>query len=112
MPTKVATDLEQFVAAEGRDEQVARVREEIDREGISYVYYQFPWVTGRIMGKGVPSPHWETLAAKATEQEEWTHELELNSLTPAYMGSEATRKLFAQQAGDLRSILSELGLAK
>ena len=56
--------------------------------------------------------YWEALAAKATEQEEWTHELELNSLTPAYLGSEATRKLFAQQAGELRSILSELGLAK
>jgi putative tricarboxylic transport membrane protein len=56
--------------------------------------------------------YWEALAARATEQEEWTHELEINSLTPAYMGSEATRKLFAQQAGELRSILSELGLAK
>ena len=55
--------------------------------------------------------YWEALAARATEQEEWTHELEINSLTPAYMGSEATRKLFAQQAGELRSILSELGLA-
>ena len=56
--------------------------------------------------------YWETLAARATEQEEWTHELEINSLTPAYMGSDATRKLFAQQAGELRSILAELGLAK
>jgi glutamine synthetase len=51
----VATDLERFVEAAGRDEQVARVREQIDRLGIQYIYYQFPSVTGRIMGKGVPA---------------------------------------------------------
>jgi glutamine synthetase len=62
--TTATTDLEGFVEAEGRDEQVARVRDQIDREGISYVYYQFPSVTGRIMGKGVPAPHWETIARK------------------------------------------------
>ncbi len=58
------TDVERFVDAEGRDEAVARVREQIDREGVSYVYYQFPSVTGRIMGKGVPAKHWETIARK------------------------------------------------
>src|SRR5438067_13127048 len=58
------TDLDRFVSAEGRDEQVAKVRERIDREGIKYVYYQFPSVTGRIMGKGVPAPHWASMAGK------------------------------------------------
>ena len=58
------TDLEAFVSAEGRDEAVQRVREQIDRDGITYVYYQFPSVTGRIMGKGVPAAHWESIAAK------------------------------------------------
>jgi glutamine synthetase len=58
------TDLDQFVEQEGRDEQVARVRERIDRDGVQYVYYQFPSVTGRIMGKGVPAPHWEGIAKK------------------------------------------------
>src|SRR5437868_3153614 len=56
------TDLDRFVAAEGRDQQIAAVREQIDHEGIQYVYYQFPSVTGRIMGKGVPAPHWERMA--------------------------------------------------
>jgi len=60
----VPTDLEVFVSAEGRDEAVRKVREQIDRLGITYVYYQFPSVTGRIMGKGVPAAHWESLAAK------------------------------------------------
>ena len=40
------------------------VRRRIDAEGIQYVYYQFPSVTGRIMGKGVPAQHWETIAQK------------------------------------------------
>ena len=60
----VATDLDRFVAAEGRDELVADVRRRIDAEGITYIYYQFISVTGRIMGKGVPAPHWESMAAK------------------------------------------------
>ena len=48
------TDLEAFVSADGRDEKIAQVRKKIDDLGITYVYYQFPSVTGRIMGKGVP----------------------------------------------------------
>ena len=60
----MATDLEAFVSAEGREDAVRRVRERIDREGITYIYFQFPSVTGRIMGKGVPANHWETIAEK------------------------------------------------
>jgi hypothetical protein len=60
----VATDLERFVDSAERDQLIEQVRRRIDSEGITYVYYQFPSVTGRIMGKGVPSPHWETMARK------------------------------------------------
>jgi glutamine synthetase len=60
----VATDLERFVATDGRDEKVQEVRRRIDAEGITYIYYQFVSVTGRIMGKGVPAPHWENIARK------------------------------------------------
>ena len=60
----MATDLERFVEAEGRAERVKDVRKKIDAEGVTYVYYQFASVTGRIMGKGVPAPHWETIAQK------------------------------------------------
>jgi len=56
------TDLDRFVQQDGRDDQVAQVRERIDREGVKYVYYQFASVTGRIMGKGVPAPHWERMS--------------------------------------------------
>jgi glutamine synthetase len=60
----VATDLERFVSAEGREEQIAAVRRKIDESGVTYIYYQFPSVTGRIMGKGVPASHWESMARK------------------------------------------------
>ena len=60
----MATDLEAFVSAAGRDDAVRQVRERIDREGITYIYFQFPSVTGRIMGKGVPASHWEAIAEK------------------------------------------------
>ena len=60
----MATDLERFVEADGRAELVKDVRKKIDAEGVTYVYYQFISVTGRVMGKGVPAPHWETMAQK------------------------------------------------
>jgi glutamine synthetase len=60
----VPTDLERFLATDGRAEAVERVRAEIDAKGISYIYYQFASVTGRIMGKGVPADHWERIAER------------------------------------------------
>lgn len=58
------TDLEAFVEAPGRAEQVVEVRKMIDALGIEYLYLQFISVTGRIVGKGIPSDHWESAAAK------------------------------------------------
>ena len=60
----MATDLEQFVDNAAREALIADVRRRIDAEGITYLYYQFPSVTGRIMGKGVPATHWENMARK------------------------------------------------
>jgi glutamine synthetase len=58
------TDLESYVNAEGRDEEVKRVRSKIDELGIEYIYYQFVSVTGRIMGKGIPADHWDSVAQR------------------------------------------------
>ena len=58
------TDLEAFVNASGRAELVKQVREKINELGVSYIYYQFVSVTGRIMGKGAPADHWETFAER------------------------------------------------
>jgi glutamine synthetase len=58
------TDLETFVNQKGRDEQVKQVRAKIDELGVSYIYFQFISLTGRIMGKGAPADHWETFAAR------------------------------------------------
>ena len=60
----MATDLERFVDAEGRDQLVDEVRRRIDAAGVTYVYYQFASVTGRIVGKGAPAAHWESIAGK------------------------------------------------
>ena len=58
------TDLEQHVNAKGRKELVKQVREKIKELGIQYIYYQFVSVTGRIVGKGVPADHWESVAER------------------------------------------------
>jgi glutamine synthetase len=60
----VVTDLERFVAEDGRDDRVTQIRRAIDDSGVTYIYYQFVSVTGRIMGKGAPAAHWERFAAK------------------------------------------------
>lgn len=58
------TDLERFVDAPGRAEKIKEVRKMIDAMGIEYLYLQFVSITGKIMGKGIPSDHWETVAQK------------------------------------------------
>ena len=58
------TDLEVHVNQPGRDKLVKAVREKINELGITYIYYQFISVTGRIVGKGIPAAHWERTAEK------------------------------------------------
>src|ERR1700737_2784504 len=58
------TELERFVDQSGRRDQIAQVSRQIEAEGITYIYYQFVSVTGRVMGKGVPAPHWASVAEK------------------------------------------------
>ncbi len=57
-------DLDDFVNAQGRAAKVKEVRKMIDKMGIEYLYLQFVSVTGKIMGKGIPADHWETVAEK------------------------------------------------
>ena len=58
------TDLEAHVSAKGRKELVKQVRAKINQLGIKYLYYQFISVTGRIVGKGVPADHWESICER------------------------------------------------
>ncbi|MGI9608011.1 MAG: glutamine synthetase family protein [Acidimicrobiales bacterium] len=58
------TDLEAFVEAPGREEQIREVEKQIETEGIQYLYCQFISVTGRIMGKGIPAKHFGVMARK------------------------------------------------
>lgn len=61
---ETTTELEAYVATEGRAELVKQVRAKINALGIEYIYYQFVSVTGRIVGKGVPADHWESIAER------------------------------------------------
>jgi len=45
------TDLEKHVGRPGRDKIVKDVRKKIDELGITYIYFQFISVTGRVVGK-------------------------------------------------------------
>jgi glutamine synthetase len=58
------TDLARHVNAPGRARLVKQVREKIRELGITYIYYQFVSVTGRIVGKGIPADHWEQIAER------------------------------------------------
>ena len=58
------TDLEKHVNQPGRDKLIKRVREKIKELGITYIYFQFISVTGRVVGKGIPADHWERTAEK------------------------------------------------
>src|SRR5580704_5567824 len=60
----MATDLEEFVHQPGRDDAIEAVARRIAEEGVTYVYFQFVSVTGRVMGKGIPAAHWASVATK------------------------------------------------
>lgn len=60
----MSTDLERHVNQPGRAALVKQVREQIKRLGITYIYFQFVSVTGRIVGKGIPADHWERVAER------------------------------------------------
>ncbi len=63
-PTQTSSDLERHVHAPGRDTLVKQVREKINQLGVTYIYFQFVSVTGRIVGKGIPANHWESIAER------------------------------------------------
>ena len=57
-------DIEGYVEGPHRQEPVKEVRKKIDELGVEYLYLQFVSITGRIMGKGIPADHWESVAKK------------------------------------------------
>jgi glutamine synthetase len=60
----MSTELERFVAQEGRADLIDEVARRIEADGVTYIYFQFVSVTGRVMGKGIPAAHWSTVATK------------------------------------------------
>jgi glutamine synthetase len=60
----MATDLERFLEQDGRRQHIDETRRRIDSDGITYIYFQFVSVTGRVMGKGIPAAHWSEVAER------------------------------------------------
>src|SRR5512134_3637696 len=65
--------------------------------------------------KGLTGPqaaYWEGALRKATEAPEWKSDLEKNVWADAFVAGEAFRKELDQDYGEMKSVLSDLGLAK
>ncbi len=56
--------------------------------------------------------YWEEMLAQLAATEEWKKQLDDNYLTPQFMKSAAATKFLGAQYGELKSILTELGMAK
>jgi glutamine synthetase len=61
------TDLETYLADKEREDLIKQVRAKINETGVTYIYYQYISITGRIMGKGAPAHHWEAMAKKGVQ---------------------------------------------
>jgi glutamine synthetase len=60
-------DIDVYLDQSEREAQVRAVRAKIDALKVDYIYYQYISITGRIMGKAVPSRHWEAQAKKGVQ---------------------------------------------
>lgn len=58
----MTTDIDAYIAQDGRDNAIEKVAQKIAEEGVTYIYCQFISVTGRAMGKGVVASHWREVA--------------------------------------------------
>lgn len=61
------SDLDAYIANEERQVRVREIGEKMERLGIKHVFFQFVSVTGRVMGKSVPAPHWQSIANKGVQ---------------------------------------------
>jgi putative tricarboxylic transport membrane protein len=80
--------------------------------GVDVVYSSWRALIGPRGMSADQVAYWDALMAKVSTQDEWRHDLEQNALSPAYLNADATRKVFTQQAEQLRAILTDLGLAR
>ncbi len=56
--------------------------------------------------------YWDDVFRKLATSSEWKQELETNYLSNDYLDSETTRKYLAEQYGEVKQILTDLGLVK
>ena len=56
--------------------------------------------------------YWEGVLKKATEATEWKDDLQKNVWADAFLSGEALKKDLDQDYNEMKSVLSDLGLAK
>lgn len=61
------SELERYAHEPDRLALVEEVQRSIDALGVTYLYFQFVSVTGRVVGKGVPAAHWRRLATSGIQ---------------------------------------------
>ena len=61
------SDLQDYLNDPTRDGLVADVRKKIDALEIDAIYYQYISITGRVMGKMIPTKHWERAAREGMQ---------------------------------------------
>ena len=58
------TDLEKHVNQPGRAKLVNKLEQKLMNLELTYIFFQFISVTGRVVGKGIPADHWERTCEK------------------------------------------------
>jgi putative tricarboxylic transport membrane protein len=81
-------------------------------QGIDSVFDNFRFVLGPNGMRREQIAYWEEVFAELAASDEWKHNLAANHATAAYLNSAAARKSISLQFAQLKTVLTDLGLAK
>ena len=91
------SDLQTYLNNSERERMIPQVREKIDELGVDSIYLQYISITGRIMGKTIPSRHWERVANEGMQT--W-----LGGVTNVFADKEGDLIGFAPNASELLAL--------
>lgn len=81
-------------------------------QGANAAFLSWLGIAGSKGLNAVELAYWESAFAALVKTDEWREDLEKNFRVDAYMNSRDTKKFLDQQYGEIKGILTELGLAK
>jgi hypothetical protein len=97
------SDLQDYLNDPARDALVAQVRKKIDELGVDAIYYQYVSITGRIMGKTIPSKHWERHVFHPMHLNCWPCPIQIRFAS--YPGTSVWRGCFARFSSAVKTRL-------